>query len=175
MSTNGQLHPYNFEYLKGVVKKNRLEKTVIHSETSTIPRTQSKERPVDFYAIDIMTSHLTTEPPETSIKIIKEKMMVLGAHHIPIVQNFKLLGLISDRDLLKIDQSSTFYFLKATDVMTTVLVVCDEDTPIEHIAKVLLEERISCLPVVDKNHKLTGLITRTDILRVVIENRLILI
>jgi acetoin utilization protein AcuB len=121
-----------------------------------------------------MTSNLATELPETPIKVIKEKMKVVGAHHIPIVQNFKLIGLISDRDLLKIDQSSTFYFLKAFDIMTTVLVVCDEDTPIEHLAKVLLEEKISCLPVVDKNHKLTGLITRSDLLRVIIENRLVL-
>ena len=156
-------------------KKIRLEKTLIHSDVKDTQPVKSEERPVDFYAINIMTSQLTTEPPETSIKLIKEKMTVLGAHHIPIVQNFRLLGLISDRDLLKIDQSSTFYFLKAIDIMTTVLVVCDEETPIEHIAKVLLEEKISCLPVVDKNHRLTGLITRSDILRVVIENRLILI
>lgn len=175
MSTNGQLHPYNFEYLEGVVKRPRLEKTVIHGEVKTSPRVSVDKMPVDFYAHNIMTSNLISEPPETSIKIIKEKMTLLGAHHIPIVQNFRLLGVISDRDLLKIDQSSTFYFLKATDIMTTVLVVCDEDTPIEHLAKVLLEEKINCLPVVDKDHKLTGMITRSDILRVVIENRLILI
>lgn len=175
MSTNGQLHPYNFEYLIDIVKKSRMEKTVIHSEPKRAPPIQpTNEKQIDFYALNIMTSDLVTESPDTALNTIREKMKVLGAHHIPVVQNFRLIGLISDRDLLKIDQSSAFYFLKASDIMTTVLVVCDEDTPIEQLAKVLLVEKINCLPVIDKNHKLIGVITRSDILRVIVENRLVM-
>lgn len=174
MSTNGQLHPYNFEYLTDVVKKPRMEKTVIHSEHKRAHPIATNEKQIDFYALNVMTSELVTESPDTALNTIREKMKVLGAHHIPVVQNFRLIGLISDRDLLKIDQSSAFYFLKASDIMTTVLVVCDEDTPIEQLAKVLLVEKINCLPVIDKNHKLIGVITRSDILRVIVENRLVM-
>lgn len=174
MSTNGQLHPYNFNYLEGGFPKPRLEKTAIHSEVKKETQAPRLEKQIDFYAINVMTTSIVTEDPNTSLDKIKELMKKFGMHHIPISSDNKLLGIISDRDLLKINKISTFYFLRAKNIMTTVLIVCDEETPLSHIAKVLLEEKISCLPVINKDKKLTGIISRSDILRTIIENRLVL-
>ena len=176
MSTNGMLHPYSFAYLEEDADKPRLEKTQIHSDqkkTSSSSASNTK-RDIDFYAINIMTTPLITETPECLLKQIKEKMKKYGMHHIPIVKNYKLVGMISDRDLLKINMMATFYYLKAQNIMSTILIACDEDTPINQIAKVLLEENISCLPVVDRDHKLTGIISRTDLLKVIVKNRLVI-
>ena len=85
-----------------------------------------------------------------------------------------IIGMISDRDLLKVELAGTFLYLKAEDIMTTVLVVAEEETPLAHIARVLLEEKISALPIIDKSHKLVGMISRSDILKAVVYNRLVL-
>jgi len=70
--------------------------------------------------------------------------------------------------------SGTFPFLKAANIMSTVLIVALDETPLAHIARVLMEEKISCLPVIDSNQLLVGMISRTDILRAVVYNRLVL-
>lgn len=81
--------------------------------------------------------------------------------------------MISDRYLLKLDLSGTFSFIKAQEVMTTVLVVVEEETPIALIARVLIQENISALPVINKKHELIGMISRTEILKAVDGHRLV--
>lgn len=174
MSTNGILHPFSFEYLKGNIKGPRLEKTLIHGEIPNPETKAEKIKQIDFYAINIMTSPVESVNPETLLKDIKELMQKKGIRHIPITHHGKIMGIVSDRDILKIDMSGTFYFLKAKNIMSSVLIITDEESSLENIASVLIEEKISCLPVIDKNQKLIGIISRTDILKVMIKNRLVM-
>jgi CBS domain-containing protein len=58
--------------------------------------------------------------------------------------------------------------------MNTLVVVATEDTPLAHIARVLLEEKISSIPIINKAFHLTGMITRSDLLRAIVYNQLIL-
>lgn len=174
LSTNGQLHPYQFRYLEGDFEKARMERTEIHSEFSKkIPITLPDEQK-DFFAIDIMNRPVISMPVDSSLKKIRAEMKAHDIRHIPLVKDHKILGMISDRDLLKVNLSGTFLFLKAKDIMTTVLVVAEEETPLAHIARVLMEEKISALPIIDKAHQLVGMISRTDILKAVVYNRLVL-
>ena len=172
LSTKGHLHPYNFHYLQGDFEKARLERTQIHGEQK-LPQTLSETK-VDFYAIDIMAKPPMVKSTSASLTEVKNLMSEKGIRHVPIVENHNVIGMISDRDLLKVDLSSTFSFLKAEDVMSTVLIVAHEETPLAHIARVLLEEKLSCLPIIDSHHKLVGIISRTDILRAVVYNRLVI-
>lgn len=172
LSTNGQLHPYNFKYLGGDFEKARLERTEIHSGQKlpkSLPESQK-----EFYAIDIMAKPVQTMQVDALLKDVKNLMKIKEVRHVPIVNGKKLMGMISDRDLLKVDASGTFPFLKAENIMSTVLIVAHEETPLAHIARVLMEEKISCLPVIDSAHDLVGMISRTDILRAVVYNRLVL-
>lgn len=174
LSTKGQLHPYRFKYLEGEFETARLERTEIHSEVSTkLPKNLPLEK-TEFYAIDVMGHPVITMPSETLIKNIQAAMQTHNIRHIPLVDEKKIVGMISDRDLLKVDLSGTYYFLKASDIMTTVLVVAEEDTPLAHIARVLIEEKLSALPVINKSQEISGMISRTDILRTLVYNRLVL-
>lgn len=174
LSTKGILHPYQFKYLEGEFEKARLERTEIHSEHSKkLPRTLPLEQ-TDFFAIDVMNKPVVSLPVEALLDNIREQMKLNNIRHIPLVKNQKIVGMISDRDLLKLELAGTFSFLKAEDVMTTVLVVAQEETPLAHIARVLVEEKISALPIIDKSHHLVGMISRTDILKTVVFNRLVL-
>lgn len=174
LSTKGQLRPYQFNYLSGQFEKARLERTKIHSNLSdTMPRTLPLNQK-EFFAVDIMNKPVFSEPVDSLLQKIRDDMKIHGIRHIPLIKDQLLFGMISDRDLLKFETSGTFSFLKAEDVMTTVLFVAQEDTPLAHIARVLLEEKISALPIINKDHKLVGMISRTDILKAVVYNRLVL-
>lgn len=174
LSTKGHLHPYHFNFLAEEFEKARMERTEIHSEFARkMPRTLPKEQ-IDFFAIDIMSCPVFSMQSDSPAEKIREEMKKRNIRHIPIVHEHKLVGMVSDRDILKVDLTGTFLFLKAEDIMTTVIILAEEETPLAHIARVLIEEKISALPIIDKSHKLTGMISRTDILRAVVYNRLIL-
>ena len=112
--------------------------------------------------------------PTSSLFDVRKLMSEKNIRHIPILFQNKILGMISDRDLLKVDLSGTFPFMKAEDIMSTVLIVALDETPLAHVARVLMEEKISGLPIIDKNNFLVGMISRTDILRAVVYNRLVI-
>jgi CBS domain-containing protein len=174
LSTNGQLHSYHFKYLDGDFEKARLEKTEVHLELlNSTPKTAPLKQK-EFYAIEVMNSPVITLAPSSLLEIVRETMKNYNIRHIPIIKNKKILGMISDRDLLKIDLSGTFPFLHAQDIMTSVLIVANEETPLAHIARVLMEEKISAIPIINAKNELIGMISRTDILKAVIYNRLIL-
>lgn len=174
LSTKGLLHPYHFKYLSGEFEKARMERTEIHSELARkIPRTLPAEQK-EFFAIDIMNRPVFSMPAGSTVEKVRDVMKQHNIRHVPIVHDHKLIGMVSDRDILKVDLAGTFLFLKAEDIMTTVLIVAEEETPLAHIARVLMEEKISALPIIEKSHKLAGMISRTDILRAVVYNRLVL-
>lgn len=174
LATNGQLRPYQFKYLEGEYERARLEPTEIHSELEKkVPRPVLKDKK-EFFSIDVMNKPVFTLPAGSLLSGIREEMKKHGIRHVPLVKENKLMGMVSDRDLLKVESSGTFYYLKADSIMSTVIVVADEETPLAHIARVLLEEKISAIPIIDESHHLSGMITRTDILKAVIYNRLVL-
>jgi len=174
LTTNGQLRPYQFRYLEGDYERARLEPTEIHSELGNkVPRPVLKDKK-EFFAIDVMNKPVFALPVDSLLSTVRDEMKKHGIRHVPLIKEKKLMGMVSDRDLLKVESSGTFFYLKADSIMTTVIVVADEETPLAHIARVLLEEKISALPIIDESHHLTGMITRTDILKAVIYNRLVL-
>ena len=172
LSKKGLIHPIHFSYLESEATPKRLEKTKIHSQENEYS-TSTVEKSTHLFAIEVMQSPVVSFNWDTPIEKIKNSMEHLGIRHIPILNDLKLIGMISDRDILKINNSGTFHFLKAKDIMTTIVLVCDEETPLIHFSKVLIEEKISCLPVIDKNHFLVGIISRTDILKVIIDDRIV--
>ncbi len=172
LSTKGHLTPYQFDYLKGQVDRGRLEKTKVHSEEAPKPARMYFEQAY-LYGIDVMNHPIFTMPKETTLDKVRDQMQLKNIRHIPIVSGNKIIGSISDRDLLKLDLSGGFSFLKAEEVMSTIVLVVEEETPIEQIARVFVEEKISALPVIDKSQSLVGIISRTDILKALMDYKLV--
>jgi CBS domain-containing protein len=173
LSTNGILRAYQFDYLSELENSNRLDKTKVHAdkESSHAPKMYFEQ--VDLYAVDIMNCPVFSMQRTSHLDMIRQEMQLKKIRHVPIVNEKKLLGMISDRDLLKLNLSGAFSFLKAEEIMTKVIVVVEEETPIAQIARVLVQENISALPVINKKHELTGMISRTDILKAVVGHRLV--
>ena len=100
---------------------------------------------------------------------------------IPVVDKAgKLVGIVSDKDLLRVSPSPATtlsayeipYLLskvKVSDVMTKKVITVTEDTPIEEAARIMVDNKIGGLPVVDEGDIVVGIITETDIFKTFLE------
>jgi CBS domain-containing protein len=55
--------------------------------------------------------------------------------------------------------------MNAQDVMVTPVITASEDTTIQEVARILIDRRISAVPIVDAAGKLTGIVTESDLMR----------
>ncbi len=112
---------------------------------------------------------------QQAIHILKENNINL----LPVLENGKLVGVVSDRDLKKASPSdaTTLDFhemlylisrIKVKDLMTPDPFTTTERHTVEEAALLLLEHRISGLPVVDSENTVIGVITKSDLFRVLI-------
>ncbi|MEX2490546.1 MAG: CBS domain-containing protein [Nitrospirales bacterium] len=136
--------------------------------------------PTTLLARDIMASPVVTLSLTASFAEAWELVKNKRFRHFPIQsQKGELVGMLSDRDLSRGAVDSALIGLKGSAslgnvtieayVSHPVLVAAPEAT-LPAIARVLLEERIGAIPVVSEERELLGMITRSDILRVIVSH-----
>lgn len=111
-----------------------------------------------------------TATPRTTIAEARRRMHTYGVRHLPIVDRDKLVGIVSDRDV----RSQTGLARDDDDepvatVMSTPTWTVREDADMAEAARTMLSRRVSCLPVVDADGLLVGLVTTTDCLLAMLE------
>lgn len=113
---------------------------------------------------------------------MQNAIYILQEHNInilPVMEKENVVGIITDRDLKKASPSDAttldmheLLFLtskiKVRELMKKTVYTVSPDFTIEEAAAILLEKRISGLPVLDESRRLIGIITRSDIFQVVI-------
>ncbi len=129
---------------------------------------------------DIMASPVVTLPLTASLAQAWELVKNTRFRHIPIQsREGELVGILSDRDLSRGTVESALAGIKGSAYLDTVsiepyvshpVLVAAADTTILALARVLLEERIGAIPVVSHEMELLGMITRSDILRVIVSH-----
>ena len=96
-------------------------------------------------------------------------MQALEIQHVPVVREGRVVGILSDRDVLlhahkrrgEIEVPHT----KVRDAMITDVSVCSPTTSIGSAVDLMLDRKIHCLPVINKEGSLVGIITTTDLLK----------
>jgi CBS domain-containing protein len=114
---------------------------------------------------EIMSSDVLLISPDDTIQSAARKMDDADVGFLPVQENDKLIGMVTDRDLalravaLGKDPQKT----KVRDVMTERVLYCLEDEDVEDVADNMAEMRIRRLPIVDDNKRLVGVVSLGDI------------
>jgi CBS domain-containing protein len=105
------------------------------------------------------------------------KMTELKIRHIPVIDKFskEILGIVSDRDILlrsRVTASGmTQENVTMGTIMTTDLLVVDDSCKISEAAELMLQKKIDCLPIIDRESNiLKGIITSTDLLDLLVKD-----
>jgi acetoin utilization protein AcuB len=116
---------------------------------------------------DIMTRHVITLSPHHSFSDSVSVMAKHSFRHFLVVDTHgRLIGAVSDRDILRVLARTTDW--NATSVsqfMSRDVMSVKPDTEISLAVGKMLSKRINCLPVVDDDNNLCGIITSTDLLK----------
>jgi acetoin utilization protein AcuB len=126
-----------------------------------------------MYVLNSMTSNPYTVSPDATIAETMELMREKKIRRLPVLENGKLVGIITERKLLEVSPSpatslSVFeinYLLAKTRVaslMTKDVITVMPGTLLEEAARIMRDKDIGALPVLD-NGALVGIITETDI------------
>lgn len=130
----------------------------------------------------LVSAHMSAEvysvTPGTSIGEALSVTRAQRIRHLPVVENDKLVGLVTERDLRLAappvwdtegeELRAAMTNKKVSEVMVSHVITIGPGTPIEEAAKLLYENRIGCLPVVEAD-RLVGILTESDLLRALVE------
>jgi CBS domain-containing protein len=125
----------------------------------------------------IMMGSPVTLGPEDTLDLANDVISLGRIRHIPVVDAGRLVGLLSERDLMGaaashvfgLKQKSKSALLKSVlirDVMKKRVVTVAPETSIKDAAHLMADKKIGCVPVV-RGGAIVGLVTTTDILRYV--------
>jgi len=128
---------------------------------------------------DRMSRPVISLSPETPINDALAMFKKEKIRRAPIMKDGKLVGIVSERDLLNASPSSAttlsvwemnYLISKVTvkQVMSKKVITVDKETPIEEAARIMADKRIGGMPVMDGD-KVVGVITETDLFKVFLE------
>jgi CBS domain-containing protein len=128
-------------------------------------------------AADLMTIDPVTVTPEASIAEVWDLMRERDIRHVPVVQGGTLMGMLSDRDLARLDIARLLdaqgadalrreLAMPIVKVMSSDVIVVEPDTELSEVVELLLEHRIGALPVVEPDtREVVGIVSYIDVLR----------
>jgi acetoin utilization protein AcuB len=128
-------------------------------------------------ARELMTPDPLTVSPQATVAEVWDLMREADVRHVPVVQADGLVGMVSDRDLARVDIAR---LLKAEGagalrdelatpiarLMSPVVIAVDPESDIGEVIELLIEHRIGAVPVVrEETREVLGIISYVDVLR----------
>jgi acetoin utilization protein AcuB len=125
----------------------------------------------------IMTTRLVTVGLDDEIETVKGIFERFRFHHLPVLQeDGTLAGVVSDRDLLKavspfistrMERMADLQTLKKRvhQIMSRTLITASKDCTVNEAAMLMLNHRISCLPIIRPDRTVEGIVTWRDIMK----------
>ena len=114
---------------------------------------------------DIMSKDVTTCTPQTPLREVAEKMEDDNVGSIPIVDNGRLIGIVTDRDIVcrVLAEGRDTRSATAADAMSDDLITCTPDETVLDCIRKMGEHQIRRMLVVDNGGRLRGIISLADI------------
>ncbi len=114
---------------------------------------------------DIMTKNPTCCAPKTTLQEVAKQMVENDCGEIPIVENNRLIGVITDRDICcrAVAEGKNPLDMTASEVMTSPAVSVTPETSVEDCCNTMEENQIRRVPVVDETGRCCGIVAQADI------------
>jgi len=122
-----------------------------------------------WLAREAMSKPVHTLDEKSSAIEALELMKKFLFHHVPVTRDGVLVGMVSDRDLLPYSQNE-LRNMRLEQIGPKEIIATKENTDLKTISAIMLSQGISAIPILSKNSLLIGIITKSDILRLVIKN-----
>lgn len=145
-----------------------------------------------LFAKDIMTKKVVAIDKDSTVGDLAKLLIKNKISGVPVVDEKNIIvGMITEADIilkessLPLPLSFSFSFMdkyetymkdtkeylktKVEDIMTGEVKTVREDTPLARVVNIMINNKINRVPVVDKNNKLVGIITRANIIESIIK------
>lgn len=125
---------------------------------------------------EIMTSRIVTVTMDDSLTVVKEIFDNLKFHHLLVTESEKLVGILSDRDLLKAmspfvgtgaenSRDTATLNRKVHQIMTRKPVTLKPCAQIDDAIELFISQRVSCVPVIDDGGRAVGILSWRDVMK----------
>jgi len=128
---------------------------------------------------EIMSSPAVVVEPDVTLPVAITLMRERGIRHLPVVEHGRLVGIISRGDLREASISQAINAdlyelnfmlnrLPVSRLMSREVFTIAPEAPVVDAAELMTEKKIACLPVVDDSGAVVGIITESDLLRMLV-------
>jgi CBS-domain-containing membrane protein len=114
-----------------------------------------------------MSRSVVTTTPQTEFHRAYDLMRARGIHHLPVVEGDQVVGIVADRDLLLAAANFGSAEVPIAEIMSTPAVCVSDSVQLKQAARLLVENHIGSLPVLNARKALVGIITETDIFKTI--------
>lgn len=114
---------------------------------------------------DVMTADVSFVTPDTPILEIARKMREDDIGSTPVVENDRLVGMVTDRDIVvrAIADGGDIQTMKARNAMSPGVLYCFADETVEAVLENMGDQQIRRLPVVNREKRLVGIVSLGDL------------
>lgn len=132
------------------------------------------------YVREFMTAQVVTIGMDQTLRDAQDLFKAGAFHHLVVTEAGKVVGVLSDRDVLRslspfIDvplserpQDRATLQKRIHQFMTRRLISIHPDATLAQAARLFMRQRVSCVPVLDEDKQLVGILTTRDLLRWVV-------
>ena len=117
---------------------------------------------------EIMTTNVECVSPDTSIVDLAQKMKTLDVGFLAVCDNDRLVGTVTDRDIVirGIASERDISSLTGRDIMTHDVFWCYEDDDVKDVAEKMREKDVRRMLILNRDKRLVGVVSIGDIAKV---------
>jgi CBS domain-containing protein len=142
---------------------------------------------------EIMRTEFPTVSPDATVAVVASLLADSGLNGVPVIEDGRMIGIITDSDIIAreadVDAPTVIPFLDAIFVadagrsykeeirralavdarqlMSSPVISIRETATLEHIATLMVDEKVNPVPVLDADDNLVGMVSRADLVRII--------
>jgi len=145
--------------------RRQTEGSPVHTWDSRRNRRERTAPDAHAVVMDLMSRDLITVGPDDPVELVASIMRWRRIRHLPVEDHRRrLLGLVSERSLLRLVACRPNQATTAADIMSRELITVTPKTPLYDAIALLKLHRVSCLPVVDDEFRAVGILSERDLI-----------